>query len=679
MMHQYLFIIVLVFSWHNSIYGNIDLDKSYNDGPYILFEGKNTLRTVWVADGELFEKESSSKESMKFDIPSLPHIQIPEKAKWESKTKGKYKTQEKVVAISDIHGQYGVFVSLLQKHGIVDEHNNWKFHQGHLVIVGDVMDRGDRVLECLWLIHQLENQAESAGGKVHFLLGNHELMVMNGINDYIHPKYRYTSALLKRPYHELFSKKTALGKWLSSKNVLLQINDVLYVHGGISQQTMDLNLGIDAINSTFKKGLYYNDQSSIESDPRLYTLYYEDGPLWYRGYAYPYSFNKEGVDQTLDKMSLRSIVVGHTTLPKIKSLYDNKIILIDSSIKGGKSGQILINDNGAYSIGNYDGTTVQLVSEENKEEDRKSLFQYLYEQDAVSLTVSHDLKTINKNFSNGEVETEGQLSIIADGQQHIFSAAFKPGGKSRRKICRLPPLKMNLKKSELENFNFLKDHDKMKIVFQCQNSGTFAEAIKMEKFIYDLHEVVSPYGFRTKLVKVRLEGEKKILDGFVIESDDDIQYRKGLEMLKGRTVATQALDRSEYVKMCLFQYMIANSDWSARKGHNTDLFKKNEDNSLVVIPYDFDYSGIIDNNYAVPPENLPISDVTQRYFMDKNIGIEELKVGVEFYLSKEGDIAQLIETSSYLSDKSRNRIRKFIESFYKIIKSDKKVKKLIKS
>ena len=678
-MHQLIFISLLLYSIGVSEIDPIESSNSYNDGPYLLLEKKNTIRTVWVADGELHEKKYSSKEPLEFDVSVLPKLSIPEKFKWESKPKGKYTTDEQVVALSDIHGQYEVFVNLLRSHAIVDEDNNWSFQKGHLVIAGDVMDRGDKVMECLWLIYKLEQQAQEAGGHVHFLLGNHELLVMNGVLDYLHRKYRYTSALLKTPYNELFSKDTALGKWLASKNILLQINDVLYVHAGISQETMSLDLGIDAINDTFKKDLYHQDENIIDSDLKLATLYYEDGPLWYRGYAFPYSFNKENVDKTLSELNLRSIVVGHTSLHNIKGLYDNRIVLIDSNIKLGETGQLFMNDKGSYAVGKMDGSTTALISEEHKSDDRKSLFDHIYDQDQVIIRVSHDLKTIEKHFNDTELETDGQISIIANKEELRFSAAFKPGGKSRREICRLPPLKMNLKKSELETFNFIKDHDKMKIVFQCQSSSRYAETIKMEKFLYDLYGIVSPYGFRSKLVKVRLEDYDKLVDGFVIESDADIQRRQDLDMIKVGTIATSALNREEYVKMCLFQYLISNADWSARKGHNTDLFKRNTDNSLIVIPYDFDFSGIIDNSYAAPPEQLPIEDVTERYFMDRNMPLEELQAGANFYIAKEQEFYQLVQEASFLSDGSKKRLNKYLESFYKTIKNDKKLKRLVKN
>ena len=95
---------------------------------------------------------------------------------------------ENIVALSDIHGQYELAVEILKNNQIIDEDLNWNFGTGHLVIVGDIFDRGDYVTEVLWLVYELEKQAKAAGGFVHFLLGNHEYMVMHKDLRYIHKK-----------------------------------------------------------------------------------------------------------------------------------------------------------------------------------------------------------------------------------------------------------------------------------------------------------------------------------------------------------------------------------------------------------------------------------------------------------------------------------------------------------
>lgn len=309
--------------------------------------------------------------------------------------------------------------------------------------------------------------------------------------------------------------------------------------------------------------------------------------------------------------------------------------------------------------------------------DSLSLYATIYEAKEVNISISSKVKTIKKNFENGEA-TEGNITVTIDGKTYSFSSSFELGGKTRRKICRLAPVKINIKKKELKAAGFAKGMDKTKIVFQCNTNKSMVDAIKMEKIIYDLHAIVSPYARRSKMITVNIEGDDDILYALLLEDDDDFEIRTATKILKNKTVATTALNREEYIKMCLFQYMISNSDWSARKGHNTDLYRRLEDNSLICVPYDFDYSGIINNHYAMAPENLPITEVTQRYFMDKKVSLEELKLGVAAFVEKEASIFQTIDDCQYLSDGSKKRMKKFIMDFYKIIKNEKKVKRLIK-
>ena len=87
-----------------------------------------------------------------------------------------YKDVSKIMAIGDIHGQYSRMILMLKKSGIIDENLQWKWGDGHLVFIGDIFDRGNEVTECLWFIYTLEKQAERHNGKVHLLVGNHEVM-----------------------------------------------------------------------------------------------------------------------------------------------------------------------------------------------------------------------------------------------------------------------------------------------------------------------------------------------------------------------------------------------------------------------------------------------------------------------------------------------------------------------
>ena len=194
----------------------------------------------------------------------------------------------------------------------------------------------------------------------------------------------------------------------------------------------------------------------------------------------------------------------------------------------------------------------------------------IYQAEEVVIGLSSKIKTIASNFKKGS-PTEGTVSVSVDNNAYTFTTTFELGGKSRRKICKMPPVKLNVKKKELQSQGFSKGLDKSKIVFQCNTSKNMTESIKMEKLLYDLYAVVSPYARRAKMIKVNIDGEKKTFDAFLLEDDDDFEVRTGTKIIKSRTIATSVLNRTEYVKMCMFQFMISNADWSARKGHNTCL------------------------------------------------------------------------------------------------------------
>ena len=100
---------------------------------------------------------------------------------------------EKLIAFSDIEGEFDPLRLLLQKNKVIDEQFNWIFGKGHVIFAGDMFDRGEQVTECLWLMYSLEEKAKAAGGYVHFILGNHEIMNLSGDHRYARPKYAENS------------------------------------------------------------------------------------------------------------------------------------------------------------------------------------------------------------------------------------------------------------------------------------------------------------------------------------------------------------------------------------------------------------------------------------------------------------------------------------------------------
>ncbi|MDN5211965.1 metallophosphoesterase [Fulvivirgaceae bacterium BMA12] len=264
----------------------------------------------------------------------------------------KYKASEKLLAIADIEGQFDALRNLLLNAKVIDKHYNWIFGDGHLVLLGDFMDRGELVMECLWLIYSLEEKAKQAGGYVHFILGNHELMNLSGDTRYVHPKYFLDAMAMKKRYVDLFDSNTELGRWLRTKNVIEQIGDLLFVHGGIAPEINQLGEDLEQIN-TIARPYYANAMQRSYKDPLVNVIVqYKTAPFWYRGYY----DRKEPlpnavIDNTLKKFQVKHVITGHTVVADtISTWYDGKIINIDTRHSAGKSEALLMEGNKYFRI-----------------------------------------------------------------------------------------------------------------------------------------------------------------------------------------------------------------------------------------------------------------------------------------------------------------------------------------
>jgi hypothetical protein len=233
--------------------------------------------------------------------------------------------------VADTHGEFEILAEMLLKHGIIDQRLKWRFGRGHLVFLGDVFDRGPNHTEILWLIYQLEGEARKAGGSVHLVLGNHEVMVMRGDLRYLHPKYTQTAEILGvSSYAELFNAQSVLGQWLRTKSAILKINDLLCLHGGVSRALLDRKLSLADINLTVRTVLNGTALQAEDEKERADFLMESLGPLWYRGYFaeqtdFP-TATMADIDRIREHFSVHTILVGHTAVPTITPLYGGQVI-----------------------------------------------------------------------------------------------------------------------------------------------------------------------------------------------------------------------------------------------------------------------------------------------------------------------------------------------------------------
>jgi hypothetical protein len=274
----------------------------------------------------------------------------------------KYRNVSKIFTISDIHGQLELFKQILVNNDVIDREGNWIWDDGHLVILGDVFDRGDYVNDVLYMIMRLEYQAQRSGGQVHFLIGNHEAMVLLGDIRYVTNKYRKVAETFETTVPELYGNNTLMGKWLRSKNTIIQINDVLFVHGGIHPTIMDVFKSPRRLNKFIRENLD-TPWEVIKSDSLLTLVFRGIGPLWYRGFFEPDSqpeVSPQELELILNKFKVNQIITGHTTMDSISTFYNGRIIMVDAGIKNGITGEALLWDGSTYFRVNDKGQQIPL-------------------------------------------------------------------------------------------------------------------------------------------------------------------------------------------------------------------------------------------------------------------------------------------------------------------------------
>jgi len=321
------------------------------DGPYVLYRGDTVIIHHIDSISESLQLRTTVKTQNDAPIQLTVGTDEPGKTfSFSLKRKMKpensfYSRPKKMLVLSDIEGNFTAFRKLLQAAEVIDENYQWTFGDGHLVLAGDFVDRGNMVTEVLWLIYALEEQAEKARGKVHFILGNHEIMNMTNDVAYVHPRYLNHASMMQIPYMELFGKQSEIGRWLATKNIMERIGNMLFVHGGVSAEVNTMQMAVDDINNAARP--FYTDTAYLYPNHRVELLFNNHGPFWYRGYYYgAVRATMDQIDSTLYLYQCRHIVTGHTIIANsIVSVFDGKVIDTDVHHADGHSEALLVERN----------------------------------------------------------------------------------------------------------------------------------------------------------------------------------------------------------------------------------------------------------------------------------------------------------------------------------------------
>ena len=250
---------------------------------------------------------------------------------------------DSLFVVGDVHGEFDTLTAVLENAGLIDSDARWSGGRNHLVFLGDLFDRGSDVTRTLWFLYGLERQAEAAGGRVHVVLGNHEIMVLTADLRYVSEKERLIAELHEMPYARLFDiRRSVLGTWLATKPGLIRIGEVLLAHGGVGRDfaVYSLQAFDDTLAAFMSEEVFYRwslpadtvlprivmDSTALER--RLDFFFGENSVFWHRSYVQADTLHEE-LRRVLDRFESELHVVAHTPAHDIARRYEGKLLAVD--------------------------------------------------------------------------------------------------------------------------------------------------------------------------------------------------------------------------------------------------------------------------------------------------------------------------------------------------------------
>jgi hypothetical protein len=275
----------------------------------------------------------------------------------------------------------------------------------------------------------------------------------------------------------------------------------------------------------------------------------------------------------------------------------------------------------------------------------------LFEEDAIlEATLTGPVSEL---VAAGAARSEYPFVLVVDGTE--IPVKVRVRGNSRLRVCDFPPLRLNFSRQMVIGSHF-EGQDKLKLVTHCSERRKDAGNVLDEYLAYRLFNLLSVDSYGVRLLRIRYtdtsapDSANELHDAFLIQDDASFAAARAVESLEAPGVYLSKLDPLQAARVYVFQYLVGNTDWSLvtaetddRCCHNTDLFER--DGRVVIVPYDFDLSGLVDASYARPDPSLKIRSVRTRRYRGYCLSPEILGVVLDEFVALEESI---METAAHV-------------------------------
>jgi hypothetical protein len=272
-----------------------------------------------------------------------------------------------------------------------------------------------------------------------------------------------------------------------------------------------------------------------------------------------------------------------------------------------------------------------------------------------------------------EKREEWPFRIRVNGKSQAVN--IRARGKSRLRLCKFPPLRLNFKDTDTSGTVF-EGEEKLKLVTHCRKGDRFSKNVLKEYVAYRIFNLLSDNSFRVRLVHITYIDSDRNIDknktdnyGFLIEPVDQLSRRIGGTRSGLPAISLKSLNHEQAALVYVYQYLIGNTDWSlvAAEGaenccHNIELIEV--ESKQLLVPYDFDLAGIVNASYAKPDASLRLRSVRQRLYRGFCTDSENLRGALKNISSRQQDILEEISGLPLLTEKDKAKLTDYLLVYF---------------
>lgn len=308
---------------------------------------------------------------------------------------------------------------------------------------------------------------------------------------------------------------------------------------------------------------------------------------------------------------------------------------------------------------------------------QKSFFDFLDEKKVNKIDLISDFnELVISKKQNIKIDA---LAIFYSENSEVFSrgVGLEPRGKFRRKVCDFPPLKLRFDKKDLTSSDFL-PYNEWKLVTHCtSNLKEARNYLRKEFLIYQMLYALDTSFFQTMWMEISyrdIQPKAKSINApsFIIEDKEELASRNDLKICDCSGSTFQEFDQKNLALVSIFQFLIGNADWDIAMLRNIEILNK-DDEQKILVPYDFDYSGLVNPSYGLPNKDFDLKSMRDRVYLGPSLTQDEYRTLLNKLNSVWPSWQELIINSPELGKNDKEDILSYLEKGMDYLKSKNEI------